>query len=36
MIAFSDDAVSGGGIIDGKIEEEDEAGIIGDRKRGFA
>ena len=33
MTAFSDDAVGGGGVVDGEVE-EDEVGIIGDGRRG--
>ena len=32
MIAFSDAAVGGGGVVDGKVE-KDEVGIIGDGRR---
>ena len=35
MTAVSDDAVGGGGVVDGKVE-EDEVGIIGNGRRGFA
>ena len=35
MATFSDDAVGGGGVVDGKVE-EDEVDIIGDGRRGFA
>ena len=35
MTAFSDDAVSGGSVVDGKVG-EDEVGIIGNGRRGFA